>query len=177
MVIVPITWDFSFKIPEEISLDMIISAVSAQDGKKESVDFSDPYYTLEYILVVPADAELTIKEDLKGKRIGIIDIRVKDIDPEYLKDYTIKQYKEVLVMMEDLGNKNIDAVLISVPVGKNIIDENNGLYRILDVVESNKAFNIVFRKGSPLTEEVNSIIKEMTEDGTYQDIYDAWFSF
>jgi polar amino acid transport system substrate-binding protein len=173
--IVPITWDFTYKIPEDTELDMIISAVSEEEDKEEFVDFSDPYYTLEYILVVLSDAELTIKEDLKDKKVGMIDIRVKDLDPESLKSFAVEEYKEILVMMEDLRNKNIDGVIISVPFGKNIIEENNGIYTVLETIKSNKAFNIVFHKDSPLKDEVNRILDEMIQDGTYQEIYESWF--
>jgi polar amino acid transport system substrate-binding protein len=177
MEIVPITWDFTYRIPEDIRLDMIISAVSADEDKEEFVDFSDPYYMMEYMLIVLSDAELKIKEDLKGKRVGIIDIRVKDLDPEYLKDFIIEEYKDVLIMMEDLRNREIDGVLKSVPLGKNIIEENSGIYRVLETVGSLREFNMVFHDGSPLREEVNRILQEMVEDGTYQQIYDNWFSF
>ena len=68
-------------------------------------------------------------------------------------------------------------MLISVPVGKNIIEENSGIYRVLEVVKSQKVFNIVFHKGSPLKEEVDRILAEMAGDGTYKEIYDSWFSF
>lgn len=175
--IVPITWDFTYRIPEDTRLDMIISAVSADESKEEFVDFSVPYYTMEYILIVLSDASLTIKEDLKGKKVGMLDIRVKDLDPEYIKDFQIEEYKEVLVLMEDLKNGNINAVLKSVPVGKNLVEENNGIYRVLETVESNRSFNIVFHEGSPLKEEVNRILADMVEDGTYQEIYDRWFLF
>jgi ABC-type amino acid transport substrate-binding protein len=173
--IVPITWDFSYEIPVDTKLDMIISAVSKEEDEKEFVDFSDPYYTMEYMLFILSDAELTIKEDLKGKKVGMIDACVKNLDPEYLKSFAIEEYKEILVMMEDLRNKSIDGVLISVPFGKNIIEENSGIYRVLETIESNKTFNIVFHKGSPLKDEVNRILEEMIQDGTYQDIYDTWF--
>ena len=175
MEIVPMTWDFTYKIPEDTRVDMIISAVSADPAKEGFVDFSQPYYSMEYFLIVLSDAELTIKEDLTGKKVGMIDIRVKDIDPEYLKDFVIEEYKEVLIMMDDLRNGNVDAVLKSVPVGVNIIQENNGLFRVLETVKSQRAFNIVFHKGSPLKDEVDRILDEMVQDGTYQEIHDSWF--
>ena len=156
---------------------MIVSAVSADGTKEEFVDFSEPYYTLEYLMVILADAELKIKEDLKGKKVGMIDSRVKDLDPGYLKSYSIEEYKEIMPMMEDLRNRKIDGVFVSVPVGKNIIEENSGIYRVLEVVKSQKAFNIVFHEGSPLKEEVDRILAEMAADGTYKEIYDSWFSF
>ena len=105
----------------------------------------------------------------------MIDTSVKDLDPEYIKSFNIEEYKEILVMMEDLRNKSIDGVIISVPFGKNIIEENNGIYRVLETIESEKVFNMVFHKGSPLKDEVNRILDEMIQDGTYQEIYDSWF--
>jgi ABC-type amino acid transport substrate-binding protein len=173
--IVPIAWDFTYRIPEDIRLDMIISAISESEGKGQFVDFSDPYYTMKYMLIVLSGASLTIREDLKGKNVGMLDNRVKDLDPAYVKDFNIQGYKEVLVMMEDLKSGKIDAVLKSVPVGKNLIEENSGIYRVLETVKSNRSFNMVFHKGSSLRDEVNLILAGMVQDGTYQEIYDRWF--
>ncbi len=174
--LVNIDWDFTYKIPEDVKLDMIISAVSAAEDRDELVDFSAPYYIMEYMLIVLSDAKLKIKEDLKGKKIGMIDSGVKYIAADYLKDYTIEEYKEVLVMLDELKNKNIDGILISLPVGKNIIKENAGAYRVLEIIKSERSFSIVFNEGSPLRDQVNDILLEMQEDGTYQKIYDDWFS-
>jgi ABC-type amino acid transport substrate-binding protein len=174
--LVNIDWDFTYKIPEDVRLDMIISAVSAAEDRDELVDFSAPYYIMEYMLIVLSDAKLKIKEDLKGKKIGMIDSGVKYIAADYLKDYTIEEYKEVLVMLDELKSKNIDGILISLPVGKNIIKENAGAYRVLEIIKSERSFSIVFNEGSPLRNKVNDILLEMQEDGTYQKIYDDWFS-
>jgi ABC-type amino acid transport substrate-binding protein len=174
--IVTIDWDFTYRIPEDVKLDMIISAVSAAEDRDELVDFSNPYYIMEYMLIVLSDAKLKIREDLKGKKIGMINSEVKYIAADYLKDYTIEEYKEVLVMLDELKNKNIDGILISLPVGKNIINENIGIYSLLEMVKSERSFNIVFQEGSPLRVEVNNILLEIQKDGTYQEIYDRWFS-
>ena len=177
MQIVPIIWDFTYKIPEDIRLDMIISAVSEDTEKDEVVDFSDPYYSMEYLLIVLSDTELVIKEDLTSKKVGIIDNKVKDLDIGYLNEFSIEEYKEVLIMMEDLRNRNIDGVILSIPLGRNIVEENNGIYRVLEVTSSLRTFIMVFHKGSLLRDIVNMVLKEMFKDGTYQQIYDIWFSF
>jgi ABC-type amino acid transport substrate-binding protein len=174
--LVPIDWDFTYKIPEDVKLDMIISAVSAAEDRDVYVDFSAPYYIMEYMLIVLADEKLKIKEDLKGKTIGMIDSEVKYVAADYLKDYKIEEYKEVLVMLDELKNKNTGGVLISLPVGKNIIKENAGIYSVLEIIKSERSFSIVFNERSPLRDKVNDILLEMQADGTYQRIYDDWFS-
>jgi ABC-type amino acid transport substrate-binding protein len=80
-------------------------------------------------------------------------------------------------MLDDLANKNIDGVLTSLPISVNLIAENEGIYSVLDVVESKNKLVIVFREESILKEEVDAIIEEMIEDGTYEVIYEKWFDY
>ena len=174
--IVPITWDSTYDLPEDIKIDMIISAVTGSEDKEELADFSYPYYIMEYILVTLSEAELILKEDLKDKKIGMLADKSEDFDAQYLKDFIIETYSDVIMMIEGLKNKDIEGVLISIPLGKNIIEENNGLFSIIEIVKSEREYNIVFFEGSPLKDEVNGILEEMQADGTYQEIHDKWFA-
>ena len=73
-------------------------------------------------------------------------------------------------------NMPVEGILISIPLGKSIIEENNSFFSIIEIVKSEREYNIVFLEGSPLKDEVNSILEEMQTDGTYQEIYDKWFA-
>jgi len=174
--IVPITWDSTYDIPEDIKIDMIISAVTRAEDKEELADFSDPYYIMEYILITLSEAKLILKEDLKNKKIGMLANKPEDLPAQYIKDFTIETYSDVILMIESLKNKDIEGMLISIPLGKNIIEENNGLFSIIEIVKSEREYNIVFMEGSLLKDEVNSILEEMQADGTYQEIHDKWFA-
>ena len=151
-------------------------AVALLEEKVELIDFSDPYYILEYMLVTISEAEPKLREDLKNKKIGMLTNKPEDFSTQYLKDFTIETYSDIILMIEGLKNKDIEGILLSVPLGKNIIEENNGLFSIIEIVESEREYNIVFQVGSPLRDEVNNILKEMQEDGTYQEIHDKWFA-
>ena len=174
--IVHITWDCTYNMPEDIKVDMIISALTGTEDKEEMADFSDPYYIMEYMLITLSETELKLREDFKNKKIGILTDKQEDLPIQYLKDFTIETYSDVIPMIEGLKNKDIEGMLISIPLGKNIVEENNGLFSIIEIVRSEREYNIVFMEGSPLKDEVNSILEEMQEDGTYQEIYDKWFA-
>ena len=92
-------------------------------------------------------------------------------------DFRIENYEDILIMLEALRSKEIEGILVSIPLGRNIIEENNGIYSVLGVVKSERKLNIIFLEGNPLKDEVNRILSRMKEDGTYQEIYDKWFSF
>ncbi len=172
-----IKWDFTYQIPEDLHLDMIISAIPINEEKEKLVDFSIPYFVMKYMLVALSETDIKIKEDLEGKSIGILKINRTNLDEDYLLTYKMVDYEDVVLMFDDLKNKNIDGVLCSLPIIVSMMAENEGIYSVLDTVESNKEYGIVFNEGSELREEVNGIIEEMMEDGTYNNIYNKWFSY
>ena len=175
--IISITWDSTYQIPEDLKLDMIISAVPITDEKENLVDFSNPYFVMEYMLVTLSETDIKIKEDLNGKAIGILKTEKNCLSEDYLLNYKIESYDNIPTMLDDLGNKNVDGVLISRPMWVLLV-EDKGIYSVLEEnIKSNKEFGIVFTKGSALKEEVDRILEEIKEDGTYDDIYDKWFDY
>ena len=57
---------------------MIISAVSGNEDKEELADFSDPYYIMEYMLIALSEAKPKLREDFKGKKVGILTNKSED---------------------------------------------------------------------------------------------------
>jgi ABC-type amino acid transport substrate-binding protein len=53
------------------SLDAVIAGMTVTDERKQSVDFSDSYYTAVQCIVVPIDSDITQLSDLNGKKIAV----------------------------------------------------------------------------------------------------------
>ena len=175
--LVAITWDSTFEMGDDLRVDMIISAVPILEEKEELIDFSDPYYILEYILISLNENQIKIKEDLLGKKIGILEVAQNDLSVDYLADYTIETFDDVFIMLEELGNKDIEGILLSLPIGIEILRVNEGIYVVLDVISSEKEFGIVFRKEHILKLEVDRILEELQDNGTFDTIYNKWFGY
>jgi polar amino acid transport system substrate-binding protein len=172
-----IKWDNTYEFPEDMDLDMIISAIPIVEEKESLVDFSEPYFVMEYMLITLSGIDIKIKEDLEGKEVGILNSEESYLDEDYLLNYRIEGYGDVAPMFEDLRNENISGILISLPIGTNLMTENEGIYSVLEIIESNKEFGIVLKEGSALKEEINRIIEEIMQDGTYDEIYGRWFDY
>lgn len=175
--VVAIDWKATYEIPEDLKLDMVISAVPITPEKKDIIDFSIPYFTMEYMLIVLNETDIKTQQNLKGESVGILNIEKSYLDEDYLLNYRIEGYDDITVMIDSLKNKNIDGILISLPMGVNFITGNTGIYRVIENVKSSKEYGIVFSKGSALKEEVNDILEEIKEDGTYDEIYARWFDY
>ena len=68
-----IAWDGIFASLESGQANVIASCVTITDKRKKAYVFSDPYYEVHQAVVVAKDSAIKKPEDLKGKKVAIID--------------------------------------------------------------------------------------------------------
>jgi len=175
--IISTSYDADFKILREGEIDLIISAVPLNKEKESIVDFSIPYFRMNYLLISLIGSEIKVKESLTGKKIGILELSDKCLDEDYLRKFEIVSYNDILQLLTALKNAEVDAVLLTVPIAINILKENKDMYTVLEEVQSNKEFSIVFSKGSMLKNAFDDAIEQIKADSVYEDIYNKWFNY
>jgi cystine transport system substrate-binding protein len=162
--------------------DMVVSQMTITDERKKQMDFSDPYITNHVKIIVPeSDQSITKVEDFKGKDIGV---GLGTNDETYLRtelipkvgDFTIKTYDDVITSLKDLDTGRIDATINNMYAIKPVIEKNGFQIKAVgEPIKSDQA-GIAVRKGNePFVTELNRILNEMKEDGTYKAIYVKWF--
>jgi polar amino acid transport system substrate-binding protein len=76
-----------------------------------------------------------------------------------------------------LLNKDADAVVFDAPVLLYAAaNENKGRVHMVGTIFRKEDYGIVFRQGSPLRKLVNNELLSLRGDGTYQQLYDEWFT-
>ena len=170
-----IKWDTDFKLLREGSIDLIISAVPYNPEKDAIVDFSKPYFSMKYMLVSLSGTEINTKDDLAGKKVGILEAGTENLNLEYLAGFEVVKYKEILELLDGLKAQDVSAILLSLPVALNLIKENTDSYKVLDETISSQEFVIVYRKGSQLKGMIDTVVDGLKNDGTYDTIYNKWF--
>jgi ABC-type amino acid transport substrate-binding protein len=170
-----IKWDTDFKLLREGAIDLIISAVPYNPEKDAIVDFSKPYFNMEYLLISLSGSGIGTKDDLVGQKVGTLESGAENLSPEYLADFDVVKYKEILEMLDGLKAQDVNAILLSLPVALNLIKENADSYKVLDETISSQEFVIVYRKGSQLKTMIDTAIDGSKTDGTYDTIYNKWF--
>lgn len=53
-------------------IDAVIAGMTATDERKETVDFSTPYYTATQVMIVKEDSDIATAADMADKRICVI---------------------------------------------------------------------------------------------------------
>ena len=76
-----------------------------------------------------------------------------------------------------LNDREVDAVVFDSPVLLfYAATEGKGRVTLVGSPFRKEDYGIIFRPGNPLRRQVNATLLQLREDGTYQQIYDKWFT-
>jgi polar amino acid transport system substrate-binding protein len=171
--------EFSALIPALNSghVDMIIAGISTNEVRNEHVDFSEPYANSAVSVLTLKTTAITKVEDLEGKKVGVQLGTTWETIAKGLADripnMEISSINNNLVLLEELKNGNIDAIILEDLQVKKFVQQNEALTGFtIDNVES--SFAIAFAKGSDLKDKVNDIITTLKTKGKIQELKAKW---
>ncbi|MDO4673789.1 transporter substrate-binding domain-containing protein [Campylobacter sp.] len=156
-------------------IDMIASAMSATDERRQSVDFSDVYYesTKNLYIKHKDNADLNSREDLEGKALGVQLGSLQEPLANSIKDAKVQASEDLAVAVLALKSKKIDAVIAGKEVLVGFLMENPDLVAFLeedDGTDSGFSFAVDKGKQAELLNKINKSLKELKEDGTFDKI-------
>lgn len=162
--------------------DVVISAVTIKADRKKTVDFSDPYFQADQSLSVRSDDAETITgvDDLADKLVGVqTGTTGEDCAKTALKAEAkvkdVRSYETAPDAFTDLAANRIDAVVVDLPVAKQIVESRDGL-ALVQAIRTNEEYGIAVSKENPdLRVSINEQLTAIRDDGTYETIYKKWF--
>ncbi len=115
-------------------------------------------------------------DDLAGRKVAttrgstaaniVRELRAQVVEVERIDD----AYKA-------LNDREVDAVVFDSPVLLYYAaNEGKGRVMLIGTPFRKEDYGIIFRPGNPLRRQVNATLLQLREDGTYQQIYDKWFT-
>lgn len=173
----PVTtpWETIIQSLKGNKFDAIIGSMAITEKRSEQVSFSDPYYYSGGMIFVPAGSDISSADDLKGKRIGVVAQSTYDTAAQKYSD-DIKYYSSDVVALKDLTVKGrLDAVITADVVGYEAINSGMEIKEVGDPLWIEQAAVAVRPEDKELLKDINAAIKEMVEDGTYEEISNKWF--
>ncbi|MBR4313625.1 MAG: amino acid ABC transporter substrate-binding protein [Lachnospiraceae bacterium] len=156
--------------------DFAMSGMTVTEDRKENVDFTHTYQTAIQNVIVPSDSTIKNIEDLKGKKIGVIEGYTGDLyaTEDFGEEY-ISRYHKNTDGFQSLKSGRIDAFIIDDQVAKALVAEDGGDYKILDSAYALEEYAIAVKKGNKeILDMLNSAIDEMKSNGELQKIIDKY---
>lgn len=161
--------------------DAGISSVSITEERKETYEFSIPYFESTNMILTNEGSEIKNALDLKDKKVAVQSSTTADIIMTEMmgNDNTnLKKFDSNATAILELENNGVDAVVAdNMIVGEYIKNNpNSKLVGIFDTENfTGEFYGIAYPKGTTYKEQIDTAIKTVLENGTYAEIYEKWF--
>ena len=176
-------WEGIFATLDQGDRDIVISAVTITEERKQSMDFTEPYFEARQLIAVGKGVtDIKTFNDLKGKKVGVQTGTTGDEVVQKLLGKTsedIKRFESTPLAMKELESGGVQAVVADNGVVINYLQNNASAG--LSLIEDNQSFTpefygIAVKKGNAeLLGKLNEGLKAIKADGTYDKIYAKWF--
>lgn len=173
VVIMKLEWEGLIPALQSNRIDLIIAGMSPTAERAEAIDFSDPYYELQFAIVVDADSEFTQAtslEDFTGARItgqqATLHYALVDQIPDVDKQEAMRSFP---IMRATLEAGRIDGYISELPEAQSASSANENFAFVVpepnfEVPEADRQLAIGMKKGSDLLESVNRALAEISEE-------------
>jgi len=159
-------------------VDMVLSGMSADEERRENVDFSIEYNESSEMLLSTKDEPIETLEELTGKTIGVQLGSIQEEGAETLSkeyDFEIKKIDDGPMLIQELISNRIDVAYMDKDVAIGYLEAQD-LYGFDDPTSSSPGMAVAFPKGSDLVEDVNNVLEKLEEDGELQALRDKWLT-
>lgn len=171
--------DFKGLIPglQGKKFDMIVSAMYITDERKQTIDFSQPYYPGGLTIMVKNDND-TIKaaEDLKGKKVAVqIGTKSAKFLKEKYPEAKLVEVEKNVEMFLELESNRVDAVVTGMPAAK-VYAKQSQKVKVLDVELTQEYYGYGVRKeNKEFVVALDKALKTLKENGKQDEIVKKWF--
>jgi len=156
--------------------DIALDDIYIKPEREKKVDFSIPYDTSWSGLVGYADKPLT-KAGLKDLHIAVTlgSVQQKWLDTVLKPTHKESTFDDTTTMFAALKAKQVDAVLIDLPVALPAAAASKGEFKTYAQIKVGGIVGIVMPQGTPNRAAVNTMIKQMKANGTLKGLQKTFY--
>jgi polar amino acid transport system substrate-binding protein len=174
-------WEGIFNALGQGDRDLVVSAVTITEERKQTMDFSDPYFDAAQLIAVKESSKIAKFADLKKLKVGVQTGTTGDEAVTKLlgKNSTnVKRFESTPLALKELESGGVDAVVADNGVVVHYVANNPGgkFKTVSDKEFVPEQYGIALKKGNAeLLALVNKGLADIKADGTYDQIYTKYF--
>ena len=174
-------WEGIFNALNQGDRDLLVSSITITDERKQTMDFSDPYFDAKQLIAVKAGSKVARFVDLKPLKVGVQtgttgDEAVAKLQGKNSPD--IKRFESTPLALKELEAGGVDAVVADNGVVVNYVANNAGnrFKTVSDPTFVPERYGIPVKKGNTaLLAKLDKGLAEIKADGTYDRIHAKYF--
>ena len=174
-------WEGIFNNLNQGDRDLLVSAITITAERKQTMDFSSPYFDAQQLIAVKKDSKIAKFDDLKKLKVGVQNGTTGDevITKLQGKDSAnIKRFESTPLALKELEGGGVDAVVADNGVVVHYVNNNSGsnFKTISDASFAPEQYGLAVKKGNAeLLEKLNKGLADIKTDGSYNKIYTQYF--
>jgi glutamine transport system substrate-binding protein len=158
-----------------------ISSITITDERKQSYDFSIPYFESINMILVKEDSPVKSADDLKGKKVGVQGGTTADELMTKVMgtgNADLKKFDSNAVALLEMEKGGVEAVVADIAVVREYV-KNHPDKKLKSIPDTKnfvpEYYGIAFPKGSDLKAKVDPAIKKLIDNGSYAKLFKKWF--
>jgi len=174
-------WEGIFNALVQGDRDLLVSSITITEQRKQTMDFSAPYFDARQLIAVKADSKVSRFEELKPLKVGVQNGTTGDDVMKKLQgdnSPNIKRFESTPLALKELEAGGVDAVVADNGVVINYVKNNAGgkFKTVSDPSFVPEQYGIAVKKGnSDLLAKLNKGLADIKADGSYDAIYAKYF--
>ena len=174
-------WEGIFNTLAQGDRDLLVSAITITDERKQTMDFAGPYFDAQQLIAVKKTSKISKFDDLKKLKVGVQTGTTGDEVVTKLQGKTstnIKRFESTPLALKELEAGGVDAVVADNGVVINYVANNadTKFKTVADKAFTPEQYGIAVKKGNTeLLEKLNKALADVKSDGTYDQIYAKYF--
>lgn len=174
-------WEGIFNSLQQGDRDILASSITITDERKQTMDFTNPYFDAYQLIAVKANSKVSKFDDLKKLKVGVQTGTTGDevVTKQQGKNSTnIKRFESTPLALKELEAGGVDAVVADNGVVINYVTNNPGakFKTVSDKAFAPEQYGFAVKKGNAeLLEKLNKGLADIKADGSYDKIYAKYF--
>lgn len=159
-------------------IDVAINDITITDDRKQSVDFSKPYYIAGLGVVVRSDNDtIHTAEDLRGKTLGVSIGSTGEEAARKIPGANVRVFNAINEAFLEVQNGGVDAVVNDIPTNEYYVSHaGNKNVRTAEVALTKEDLGIAVLKGNTeLLTKIDDGLAKIKANGKFSEIYEKWF--
>ena len=159
-------------------IDVAINDITITDDRKQSVDFSKPYYIAGLGVVTRADNDtLHTAGDLQGKTLGVSIGSTGEEAARKIPGANVRVFNAINEAFLEVQNGGVDAVVNDIPTNEYYVSHaGNKKVRSAEVALTKEDLGIAVLKGNTeLLTKIDDGLAKIKANGKFAEIYEKWF--
>jgi len=174
-------WEGIFNSLAQGDRDLLVSAITITDERRQTMDFSQSYFDARQLIAVRNDAPIARFEDIKTLKVGVQNGTTGDEVVGKLlgkSNTAIKRFESTPLALKELEAGGVQAVVADNGVVVHYLANNTagGFKTVSDTSFPVEKYGIAVKKGNAeLLARINQGLEGIRADGTYAKIYASYF--